>query len=186
MNESGSIAGVHDFTPGVRVGRSRGRGLGLFTTRAFEEGERIYWSPFWLAPFDTLFEIETDLGCSTLTADDLGVELTLDVMEDFPDHVLDALARHYGLRDPDLLELREHVTEGRENEVLVSSYDGLVNHADEANMTIDEESMTVEFDERGPVLHGWAVALQPLPAGAELFWDYSEGGDFITPREWIA
>ena len=81
--------------------------------------------------------------------------------------------------------LRERVTDRRRNEVLVSTLNGLVNFAHEANFTVDKPSLSLVFEDEKPVFLGRTVALKPLQSGAELFWSYSGPEDSLVPREWL-
>jgi S-adenosylmethionine decarboxylase proenzyme len=169
----------------VRVERSPGRGLGLFATRAFEPGDLIYETSVWLASFDTEYIMQTDVGESVLSADELGTELTIPELLEFPVHIRAALASHYGLDDPSPILLREHMTDGRNREILVTSFDGLMNHSRNSNTRIDWPAMSLSFENDEPV---WTIQIRAarcIDAGEELFWDYMEAPGFVPPSAWL-
>lgn len=169
----------------VRVGKSPGRGLGLFATRAFEPGELIYETSMWLASHDTEYIMQSDVGESVLTADKLGSELTISEVEAFPDHIREALVAHYGLDEPSTILLRDRLTGGGEREVLVTTFDGLMNHSRDANATVEPQAKSVSFKDDKPVWRIQIVAARSIAVGDELFWDYSEASDFIPPSNWL-
>lgn len=169
---------------GVRVGHSPGRGLGLFATRDFEIGDEIYVCESWLASFDTVFQIDTDVGQTLLTADELGCELTMQEMEHIPESMKKQLAEHYGLQNPADLELREYMTGDREREVIVSSFDGLVTDSEDPNLDDDYDSIKLSFDGDEPHWYVTMIAIQPIKAGDEIFLDDSDSRYFQTPEDW--
>ena len=168
----------------VRVERSPGRGLGLFATRAFEPGELIYESPMWLAALETEYIMQTDVGESVLSADQLGVELTIPELEKFPEDVRAALACHYGLKDPSPILLREHMTDRGKRTVIVTSFDGLMNHSRESNIHLEWTATSTAFENDKPVWNIRILAARSIDAGEEIFWDYTEVPGFIPPRDW--
>lgn len=169
---------------GIEVKKSPGRGLGLFATRDFQPGEKVYEYITWLGSFDTIYHIQTDAGNTSLHADELGCELTLDEMAYFPKRVKSDFSSHYGLIDPSDLELREYLTEDRTKEVMVTSFDGLLNHSEDSNLDGDPESIKVFFEDGEPRWLTTTIALKPIRAGEEFFWDYNESNAFKAPEEW--
>jgi S-adenosylmethionine decarboxylase proenzyme len=153
----------------VRVERSPGRGLGLFATRAFEPGDLIYETSMWLASVDTEYLMQTDAGESVLSADEIGTELTIPELLKFPDHIRAAIASHYGLEDPSPILLRERMTGGREREVLVTSFDGLMNQSQDSNTRVDWPPMSLSFENNEPVWIIQILAARSIDAGDELF-----------------
>lgn len=168
----------------VRVDRSPGRGLGLFVTRTFGPTDLVYETSMRLASFDTEYVMQSDVGESVLTADQLGSELTISAVEDFPSHIRDALVANYGLDDPSSILLRDKLTNGGKREVLVTTFDGLMNHSQNANVTV-EPVTSVRFEDGEPVWIIRIVALRSIATGDELFWDYSEASSFIPPKHWL-
>ena len=168
----------------VRVDRSPGRGLGLFATRAFGSADLVYETSMRLASFDTEYVMQSDVGESILTADQLGSELTISAVEDFPGHIRDALVANYGLDAPSSVLLRDKLTGGEEREVLITTFDGLMNHSRNPNATV-EPVKSVSFEDGEPVWIIRIVAVRSIDAGDELFWDYSEASSFIPPKNWL-
>jgi len=169
----------------VRVDQSPGRGLGLFATRPFEPGELIYETSMWLASYDTEYIMQSDVGESVLTADKLGSELTIAEVEAFPAHIRETLVAHYGLEDPSLILLRDRLTGGGEREVLVTTFDGLMNHSGNANAMVEPQVRSVNFNGDEAVWTIRIVAARSINVGDELFWDYSEASGFIPPDNWL-
>jgi hypothetical protein len=170
--------------PNVRVKPSPGRGLGLFSTKALRRDDLIYETPVWLASFDTEYVMKTEAGESVLCADDLGTELTIPVLLEFPEKVRIELAKHYGLDEPSPIQLREHMTDGGKREVLVTEFDGLMNHSRNTNIQIDWPEKCLSFKDNQPIWTIRIVASRSIEAGDELFWDYTEAPDFIVPSDW--
>jgi S-adenosylmethionine decarboxylase len=173
---------------GVHVGRSPGRGFGLFASRDFASGELIYESPATLAEWDAEFTCETDLGKSVHSADSLGYELHPPLIESWSEQVRHALARHYDLQDPPTDMILRSVTCEGEREVLITAFDGLKNHSNDPNTVMDWPAATIAFDEEDEPI--WTVstrAIRPISAGDELFVDYRGSlFDFVPPIDWLA
>jgi S-adenosylmethionine decarboxylase len=172
---------------GVRVGRSPGRGFGLFASREFASGELIYEAPATLAEWDAEFIVETDLGKSVHSADSLGYELHPHLVESWSEQLRHTLVRHYDLQDPSTDMIIERVTDEHEREVLITVFDGLKNHSDDPNTSMDWPAATVAFDEDDKPI--WTVpsrAIRPIRAGDELFVDYRGSQfDFVPPIGWV-
>lgn len=167
------------------VDRSPSRGLGLFAAKTLTSGETIYENQAELASLDTYFIMQTDAGESVLDADAIGSELTIAELETFPPELLAALARHYKLLNPSSILLREHITHERQREVLVSGFDGLMNHSCNANTTTEWLPNGLSFQDGSPVFMFRQVATSTIQPGDELFWDYREIPGFIPPSDWI-
>ncbi len=167
--------------PTVRAGRSSGRGLGLFATRAFEPGESLYEAPVWLASCDIEYSLQTDVGTSVILADDLGCYLTIDGVSTFPEPMLAKIAAHYGIEAPSPIALRDSMTDGGERGVMVTGFDGLINHSKDANVEADWAGLT--FEDEDPVWMMRLDAVRWIAAGDELFWDYTDFGGNV-PRSW--
>ncbi len=171
----------------VRVGRSPGRGFGFFATRDFAAGDIIYEAPVRLANWRAEFILETDLGRSVHTSESLGYELYTEVIEMWPEHVHRAIALHYDLQDPEPEEILEAITGNFERETMITSFDGLINHASDPNAALDWPTVTIYFDEDD--LPAWTVALRAkrsIRAGEELFVNYRcTLFDYVPPREWL-
>jgi S-adenosylmethionine decarboxylase len=170
---------------GVRVGRSPGRGFGLFASRDFASGELIYDAPATLAEWNAEFLVETDLGRSIHSADSLGYELHPPLIENWSEQVRHALALHYGLQDPSPNVILRSVTGEYERQVLITAFDGLKNHSDDPNTVMDWPAATIAFDDE-PI---WTVptrAVRAISAGDELFVDYRVSlFDFVPPIDWL-
>ena len=170
----------------IKVEKSSGRGLGLFCTKSIKSGEIIYKTEMWLESFDTEFVMITDKGESVLSADELGSELTTPDIGEFPSNIRSEIIKHYSLQttDSDAI-LRDHLTDGGEKEVLVTTFDGLMNHSSNPNITVDPEIRNVNFESGYPVWTICILAKRDIEEGDELFWDYSEAGGFIPPNDWV-
>ena len=169
--------------PTVRAGRSPGRGLGLFATRAFDPGESLYEAPVWLASCDTEYILQTDVGESIILADDLGCYLTVDGVSTFPESMLAKIAAHYGLEGHSPIVLRDSMTDGGERGVMVTGFDGLINHSERANVEADWTGLTFEDDELIWMMR--LDATRRIAAGDELFWDYTDFGGNVPP-DWLS
>jgi hypothetical protein len=169
--------------PTVRVGRSPGRGLGLFATRAFAPGEVIYESPSWLTSHDTILHLDTEVGRSTMGPESFAVQLTLGLIEGFPAAFQDSLCAHYDLAPGALVELKWRLSEGGELDAFVTGFDSLVNHSSDPNIEYRWDSWS-EHGEGEIVFLEHIVALRAVEAGDELFWNYLTERDHI-PQEWL-
>ncbi len=168
----------------ISVKRSPGRGLGLFSTGTLKRGDLIYETPVWLASLDTEYVMKSDAGESVLSADDLGTELTVPFLLEFPEKILSELADHYGLHNPSPVQLRDCMTEGGKREVLITEFDGLMNHSKNGNIQVDWPENGLSFEDNRPIWTIQILASRFIEAGDELFWDYTEAPDFIVPSDW--
>lgn len=172
---------------GIYVGRSAGRGFGLFAGRDFSVGELIYDTPGTLAEWDAEFVVKHDVGRSVHNADSLGYELSPDSIDVWPDQIRNAIARHFDLNNPSLEVIHQRVTNDYEREVLMTAFDGLKNHASDPNTVMDWSAATIEFDDIG-VAH-WSIptlAARPIKSGEELTVDYCKSlFAYVPPSDWI-
>ena len=177
---------VANIPPNVFVDQSPGRGVGLFAKKDFERGEVIYDAPISLASFDTQFVLRSEEYETILMADDIGMELSIAALKEFPPELLEKLAAHYGLQDPALNVLRYRMTNGRQDEVLVTGFDGLVNHSDNANTLSQLSPQDLGFENDTPKMVMSLIAASPIQAGDELFWDYREIPGYVPPANWLS
>lgn len=96
---------VANIPPCVFVDQSPGRGLCLYAKKGFQKGEVIYDVSVSLASFETQFILRSEKYDTILMADDLGIELSIAVLEQFPSGLLEKIAAHYGLKVPSSNEL---------------------------------------------------------------------------------
>jgi hypothetical protein len=172
---------------GIRVGRSPGRGFGLFAGRNFSPGELIYDTPGTLAEWDAEFIVEHDVGRSVHNADSLGYELSAELEDIWPARIREAIARHYHLDNQSLAAILQHVTGDYEREVLITDFDGLKNHSSDPNTVMDWPAATIEFDAAG--LPHWSIpthACKPISSGDELTVDYCTSlYAYVPPGDWL-
>ena len=160
--------------------------VGLFAKKDFEIGEVIYDAPISLASFDTQFVLRSEEYETILMADDLGMELSIAALKEFPPGLLEKLAAHYGLQDPALNVLRYRMTNGQQDEVLVTGFDGLVNHSDNANTLSQLSPQDLCFENNTPKMVMSLIAASPIQAGDELLWDYRDIPGFVPPANWLS
>ena len=172
---------------GIYVGRSPGRGFGLFASHNFSDGELIYDTLGTLAEWDAEFIVEHDVGRSVHNADSLGYELSPKLVNIWPETIRDAIARHYELKKPSLAVIHQHVTGYYERETLITAFDGLKNHSSDPNTVIDWPAATIEFDGEG--VPCWTIptlASKPIKNGDELTVDYCTSlFAYVPPSDWL-
>lgn len=168
----------------VRVGPSPGRGLGLFATRDLCVGELIYSALARFSPWDTQLTMRTDLGDSILTAEEAGYEIAVSMVERWSERIIDDLVAHYELESRSPKQIHAAVTDGRDR-LLLTGFDGLVNHAGDPNTFIDWPAATMAIIDDEP---HWTIAVRArraITVGDELFDDYGQGDfDFSLPEGW--
>ncbi|MCP4070400.1 MAG: adenosylmethionine decarboxylase [Hyphomicrobiales bacterium] len=171
----------------VFVEKSPGRGFGLFAARDFSIGELIYNSSATLTEWDAEYVVKTDLGKSLHDADSLGYELHLPLIDMWPEQVRHTLARHYDIQDMSSTAILKCVTGEGEREVLITGFDGLINHSDNPNVTMEWSDAKVKFDEEGnPIWEVPTRAVRRISIGEELFVDYRISlFDFVPPADWL-
>ena len=171
----------------IHVGRSPGRGFGLFASRNFSDGELIYDTPGMLAEWDAEFILEHDLGRSVHSADSVGYELSPELVDIWPEQIRDAIARHYELKNPALAVIHQHVTGDYEREVMTTAFNGLRNHSNDPNTVMDWPAATIEFDEEA--VPRWTIptlASKPIKSGDELTIDYRRSlFAYVPPSDWL-
>ena len=171
----------------IYVGRSPDRGFGLFASRNFSDGELIYETLGTLAEWDAEFIVEHDLGTSIHDADSLGYELSPELDDIWPQKIRDTIARYYGLKNPSLAVIHQHVTGFYKREMLMTAFDGLKNHSGDPNTVIDWPAATIEFDEEG--VPRWTIptlASKPIKSGDELSVDYCTSlFGYVPPSDWL-
>ncbi len=171
----------------VFVGRSPGRGFGLFVSRDFSLGELIYESPATMAEWDAEFIVETDLGRSIHSGDSFGYELHPPLIETWSEQVRKTLMQHYNLQDPTPAMLLRSITDDGRRQVLILAFHGLKSHSDDPNTILNWSDATIKFGEKDdPVWTVPARAIRPIRAGEEMFVDYRVSlFDFVPPEGWI-
>ena len=78
------------------------------------------------------------------------------------------------------------MTNGRQDEVLVTGFDGLVNHSDNANTLSQLSPQDLGFENDTPKMVMSLIAASPIQAGDELFWDYREIPGYVPPANWLS
>ncbi len=170
----------------IAVGTSPGRGLGLFAARNFAAGEEIYRATGRFVGWHSDVELVTDVGVSTVAADDAAYELALHVIAQWPDDVIDAIVRHYGAQRRDPRTIRALLTDERTSGLL-TGFDAVANHSGKPNAFIDWSATGVSFDGDAPRLSLVVRAKTSVALGDELFNDYAASDDeFHPPKDWIA
>lgn len=160
---------------GIRVGRSPGRGLGLFATRDFAEQALIDKASAWLVDWNTEMVVETDLGDLCRTVDLFGYEVLPPLVESWPSAQRSAIARHYGLEDLSTVQLIQALTDDWAYDIFLPDYHVLQNHSARPTTRFDWSGAELSFDEDDRPR--WVVpvrAARPIEAGEELTNDYSE------------
>lgn len=168
----------------VRVGTSPSRGLGLFATRDLAPGEAVYTVTGQFVDWGADVRLVTDMGESTLTADDAAYELGLQVVEQWPDGLVDAVVEHYGAVSREPRVIRALLTDDR-SLVLLTDFDTLANHSATPNAFIDWPATTIDFEDGVPRLNLVRRARSRIGRGEELFTDYAAGDyEFLPPEDW--
>jgi S-adenosylmethionine/arginine decarboxylase-like enzyme len=172
--------------PELVVGHSRGRGLGLFATRAFQTDAPLHRAVVRFIEWDADITVLSALGATRRWAYDLCPELGESFIEDWPPTLRADVARAHQLPDASPQAVLAALTDGLARESLFSGLCGLINHSATPNTALDFSKVLVGLD--ADSRPRWEIplhALRPISAGEELLRDYSATcHDFVAEDDW--